>query len=524
MTDDAGLDRMAGRRARRADLCILDSTWCLPADKRDPRAEYEAGHIPGAVFLDLDDVSDPDSAFPHMLPPSIGSPAGCSRWGSATAPGSSSTTIQRSTPRRAIWWMLKRFGARRVAILDGGLAKWKAEGRPLERGRPPVRQGHFTPALARSGVAEKADMLALVGDGSQEIVDARSPARFSGAEAEPRAGLASGHIPGSKNLPQARLFNPDNEWKRGEALRAAFEEAGIDLAKPMVTTCGSGVTAAVVLFGAHLLGKDDVGSTTEAGPNGAPIRRLPRRRGRHEGQEDRHQAHPWRPPQGMARPAGQSAGPPRLDHIVRRRRRDARGRARSSAAYYGLHGTPTQWALAEALTELEPGAAGTFLYSSGLASMTAALLTVLSPGDELLVTDNVYVPTRRFCDAFLKRFGVSTRYFDPIAGAAIADLFGDRTRAILLESPGSQTMEVQDVPAICVAARDTASLPCSTTPGRLPLLFPALAAGVDITIMAATKYVGGHADVADRGGDRYAGMVCACRADQLGPGTCAVAG
>jgi len=163
--------------------------------------------------------------------------------------------------------------------------------------------------------------------------------------------------------------------------------------------------------------------------------------------------------------------------------------------YYGLHGTPTTWALAEALTEMEPGAAGTMLYSSGLAAVTAALLTVLSAGDELLVTDSVYGPTRRFCDQLLKRYGVSTRYYDPLVGGGIAELIGARTKAILLESPGSNTMEVQDVPAICAAAgaRGVATLLDNTW--ATPFFFPAIEKGVDLTILAATKYVGGHADV-----------------------------
>jgi cystathionine beta-lyase len=163
--------------------------------------------------------------------------------------------------------------------------------------------------------------------------------------------------------------------------------------------------------------------------------------------------------------------------------------------YYGLHGTPTQWALAEALTELEPGAAGTTLYSSGLAAVTAALLTVLSAGDELLVTDSVYGPTRRFCDGFLKRYGVATRYYDPLVGGGIAELIGERTRAILMESPGSNTMEVQDVPAICAVARSKGVATLIDNTWATPLFFRALSAGVDLSILAATKYIGGHADV-----------------------------
>ena len=164
-------------------------------------------------------------------------------------------------------------------------------------------------------------------------------------------------------------------------------------------------------------------------------------------------------------------------------------------AYYGLHGTASQWALAEALSGLEPGATGTMLYSSGLAAITAALLSVLSAGDELLVTDTAYRPTRFFCDRHLRRWGITTRYFDPMVGGGIGDLIGDRTRAILLESPGSLTMEVQDVPAICAVAKERGLVTLLDNTWATPLFFPALAAGIDLTIMALTKYVGGHADV-----------------------------
>jgi cysteine-S-conjugate beta-lyase len=163
--------------------------------------------------------------------------------------------------------------------------------------------------------------------------------------------------------------------------------------------------------------------------------------------------------------------------------------------HYGLQGTATHWALSEALTQLEPGAAGTALYPSGLAAITTAILAVLKPGDELLVTDSVYGPTRKFCGTFLKRYGVTTRYCDPLIGAGIAALIGDNTRAILLESPGSLTMEVQDVPAICGIARERGLVTLLDNTWATPLLFPALAAGVDISILAATKYVGGHADL-----------------------------
>jgi cystathionine beta-lyase len=163
--------------------------------------------------------------------------------------------------------------------------------------------------------------------------------------------------------------------------------------------------------------------------------------------------------------------------------------------YYGLHGTPTQWALSEALTELEPGAAGTMLYPTGLAAVTAALMTVLSAGDELLMVDSVYGPTRRFCDGLLKRYGIATRYYDPRIGGGIAAMIGARTKAIFLESPGSYTMEVQDVPAICATAKGRGVATLLDNTWATPLFFPALAAGIDLSILAGTKYVGGHSDV-----------------------------
>ena len=162
---------------------------------------------------------------------------------------------------------------------------------------------------------------------------------------------------------------------------------------------------------------------------------------------------------------------------------------------YGLQGTATHWAFAEALTALEPGAAGTVLFPTGLAAITTPLLALLSPGDDLLVPDSVYGPTRKFCGTILKRMGIATRYYDPLVGGGIEDLIADNTRVILIESPGSMTMEVMDVPAICAVARrrDIATMLDNTW--ATPLLFPALAAGVDVSVLAATKYIAGHADV-----------------------------
>jgi thiosulfate/3-mercaptopyruvate sulfurtransferase len=238
-----------------SDLRVIDATIFLPGSGRDARAEYAAEHIPGAVFVDIDEVSDAESPLPHMLPPEH---KFASRMQSLGLGDGNRFVVYDNSPLYSaarLWWMLRVFGAHYVAILDGGLAKWKAEGRPLASGTERHRQGHFTAFLDRAAWVDKEAVLALEGE---EVVDARPASRFRGDDAEPRPGVAPGHIPGSKNAPQSDFFNADGSWKLGDDLRAVFGAAGVDLSKPMVTTCGSGVTAAVVLFGAHLLGKNDV--------------------------------------------------------------------------------------------------------------------------------------------------------------------------------------------------------------------------------------------------------------------------
>ena len=175
--------------------------------------------------------------------------------------------------------------------------------------------------------------------------------------------------------------------------------------------------------------------------------------------------------------------------------RAAAGKDTHHQLFYGRRGTPTQWSLADALTALEPGAEATFLYPSGVAAVAAALLSVLSPGDELLLVDSAYDPTRSMAEGLLKRMGITTRFYDPSIGAGIADLIDEKTRAVLMESPGSLTFEVQDVPAICVAAHARGCVTLMDNTWATPLLFPAIAAGIDLSILACTKYVVGHSDV-----------------------------
>jgi thiosulfate/3-mercaptopyruvate sulfurtransferase len=241
-----------------SDLRIVDATKFLdPA--RDPRADYESGHIPGAVFMDLADLTDTNSTIENMVPPAE---KFASRMQSLGLGDGSRIVIYDNSPLKSAaraWWMLSQvFGAHGVAILDGGLAKWIAEDRPLETGTKTLRHRHFTVWKDQKAIRTKGQMLANVENGSEDVVDARPAARFTGDDPEPRPGMASGHIPGSKNLPHSMLFNADGTWKQGDALTAAFADAGVDLTKPLVATCGSGMTASALLFGAHLLGKADI--------------------------------------------------------------------------------------------------------------------------------------------------------------------------------------------------------------------------------------------------------------------------
>ncbi len=243
-----------------SDLRVVDATRFLSEGERDARAEYEAGHIPGAVFMDLGELTDSASDIPNMAPTAE---KFASRMQTLGLGDGSRIVIYDDSPLKSAaraWWLLKLFGAHSVALLDGGIAKWKAEGRPLEMGNQQLRHRHFTAWHDKSAVRTKEQVHSLVqseGAGEQ-IVDARPAKRFTGEELDPRAGLAPGHIPGSKSLPHGELFNADGTWKQGEDLRAAFAQAGIDPERPLVATCGSGMTASVVAFGAHLLGNEKV--------------------------------------------------------------------------------------------------------------------------------------------------------------------------------------------------------------------------------------------------------------------------
>lgn len=254
------------------DLRIVDATYFAGFGDRDAAAEYEAAHIPGAVFMDLSEIVDTDSALPSMLP----SPEKfASRMQSLGLGDGSRIVLYDNSPYHTAaraWFMLRTFGAHDVAILDGGLAKWQAEGRDIATGKEQLRHRHFTVWADHTGVRTIDQMKANLDGGTEQVLDARSAARFTGDEPDPRAATEPGHIPGSRNLPVGRLFNTDGTWKTGDALRDEFEGAGIDLGAPLVTTCGSGITASALAFGTHLLGVDAAvydGSWSEWGADGS---------------------------------------------------------------------------------------------------------------------------------------------------------------------------------------------------------------------------------------------------------------
>ena len=238
---------------------VLDGTYHLPTAKRDGNAEFLERHIPGAVRFDIDDVCDPDDPLPHMIP----SPDRFAEKVSALGIGNGDTVVVydvyglQSAART--WWMFRLFGHDKVAVLDGGMPAWTAEGRALESGPAKVEPARFTAGFRPELVRRREDVLANIASKAEQVADARSAGRFTGTEPEPRAGMRSGHIPGSRSLPISDLLDPATKTVLpNEGLRAAFDKAGVDPSKPIVSSCGSGVTACVIALAAHRLGHPGV--------------------------------------------------------------------------------------------------------------------------------------------------------------------------------------------------------------------------------------------------------------------------
>ena len=236
------------------DLVVVDGSWYLPHEGRNGRAEYLAGHIPGAVFFDVDEIADKSAGLPHMLPSPVAFSSAMRKLGIGDGmrivvyDGSGLFSAAR------VWWTFRAFGVREVQMLNGGLPRWTAEGRSLEEGE--VRRGprHFTARLDHGVVATLGDVERALRTGSAQVVDARPADRFRGEAPEPRPNLPSGHMPGSINLPFPRLV-ADGRLKSPEEIEAAFRAAGVDLDRPIVTTCGSGVSAAILAVALDAIGR-----------------------------------------------------------------------------------------------------------------------------------------------------------------------------------------------------------------------------------------------------------------------------
>ena len=242
-------------RLQAPDIVVVDASWHLPTAGRDPHAEYLEAHIPGAVFFDIDDIAEHASGLPHMLPSPEAFASRMRRMG--IGDGKRVVVYDSvglfSAPR--VWWTFLVMGHRDVVVLDGGLPKWRAEGRPVESGTPTrPQERHFTARRHAGMVADLDDIRRAVVSGEAEIVDARSEARFEGRAPEPRPGLRAGHIPGSRNLPWGDLVTADGRLKPREELERAFAQARVDLSRPVITTCGSGVSAAILSLALAELG------------------------------------------------------------------------------------------------------------------------------------------------------------------------------------------------------------------------------------------------------------------------------
>jgi thiosulfate/3-mercaptopyruvate sulfurtransferase len=251
-------------------LTIVDSSWHMPATGRNGREEYAQAHIPGARFLDIDAVSDVSNPAPHMLPSAEGFGRAMEEIGVGR---DDRVVVYDNSPLRTAargWLMLRHFGARNVAILDGGMQKWAAEGRAVESGESGRRGARFEAIERPDEVVSKQQLLSGVG---LPLLDARGKPRFEGSEPEPRPGLSSGHIPGARNIPYSSVYNEDGTFKSPDELRGLFEEAGANGEQPFVASCGSGVTASSLIFAAHLLGNDQArlydGSWSEWGADPA---------------------------------------------------------------------------------------------------------------------------------------------------------------------------------------------------------------------------------------------------------------
>ena len=268
--------QLARPQSGHSRVSVLDGSWHMPHLERDPRREFEEGHIPGAAFFDIDGIADRSTSLPHMLPSAAQFARQVGELGISNRDLVVVYDVRGVVSAARVWWTFRAMGHDRVAVLDGGLRKWKAEGRLVETGPAKVAPARFRAHLRRAIVRNLEQVRRNIGTRREQVLDARSRGRFAGTEPEPRAGLRGGHIPGSLNLPYDALYQPDGTMLPPEELRQAFAASGVNPARPVATTCGSGITASVLALGLHLIGHRKVavydGSWTEwAGHPDTPV-------------------------------------------------------------------------------------------------------------------------------------------------------------------------------------------------------------------------------------------------------------
>ncbi len=550
---------------------LIDARWFLPASDRCGADAYRDGHIPGAVFFDIDMVVDPSLNLPHMLPSATDFATHMEKLGIGRNHHIIIYDDIGAFGACRLWWMLRIFGHDDCAVLNGGISAWVRDGHSLTTKAPTITKASFgkNPPKKTTRRADNTpypaidydSLRALIGDPHLRILDARSPSRFDGREAEPRPGLRSGHIPGSENLHYARLLDSQGYFLSAEKLRSLCLPAGIDHDRPqpdppynppynsknhpVVTTCGSGLSACNLAFALHLIGHTNVrvydGSWAEwGGRSDAPIACAAKDRAPPENPDKtrpHRESRPHEPdpsPHALGKPDPQHAlgnpdpsqhipaAHPSITDIIESGRPDPDGKTRrrfvNTPAYrgstvlfddcaemaravadpfsgliYGRIGTPTSAAIETAMARLYQSSHA-IATSSGLAAITCALLAFAKNNTRILVSDGVYQPTRHFCDHVLARLGVTIVYFDPCDVDDALSKITDKTRIIFLESPSSLTFEMLDIAAIADRAKKAGAVTILDNTWAGGWYGPMFKYGIDVIIEAGTKYVVGHAD------------------------------
>ena len=397
-----------------SDLCLMDASFYMPAEKIDPHAVFLGGHIPGARFFDIETIADVETALPHMVP-SVGRFEHLIR---ELGISNSSRVVfydQKgifSAPRG--WWMMRLFGHDRVAVLDGGLPKWRAEGRAIETGvSAEGAPGDFRADFRSMRLRGIGDMLENLESKRELVLDARAAGRFAGTAPEPRPGLPSGHMPGAKSVPASELLGPGQVFLPADVLRARFAVAGVGADTAVVTSCGTGVSAAILSLGLELAGLKPARCMTglgRSGRGGAIREGDVLSDGKKLGLATRlsHAGRAGTKVHGFVN-LPVHRGSTVLYENMAQRRSFLRSRF-DQALSYGLNGSATHHALEDVIAEIE-GGTRCQITSTGLSAVTTALLGFLSAGDHVLMPDSVYGPVRTFCDGMLKRLGITTTYY-----------------------------------------------------------------------------------------------------------------